>query len=165
MTAGPAKIEMKSNGAYVWSCSIDVNYYRKNMRTGFHACLIIAALLLLLGGVFSYRVHDLEVFWIVAGCTAVFLAITCLVFWLYTHFAKDPQERYEMTEEYVKTGVGKYAVYFSFKKAKIAVFTKKYIELRGRTAKMRVYSPEKDFDFVRSFIMNRLTGDCDIRYE
>ena len=47
---------------------------------------------------------------IVLGCTAVFLLITFLVFGL-TLLATDPQESYEMTETYIKTGSGKSSAY------------------------------------------------------
>ena len=31
--------------------------------------------------------------------------------------------------------------------------------------KLRVFVPEEDYDFVKRYIMNRLTGECEIRYE
>ena len=50
-------------------------------------------------------------------------------------------------------------------KAKTAVFTPKYIELQNGIKKIRVFVPEEDYDFVKRYIMNRLTGECEIRYE
>ena len=70
-----------------------------------------------------------------------------------------------MNEIFVKTGSGKSSVYFDFTKAKTVIFTRKYIELQGKVKKMRVYMREEDSDFVRRHIMNRLGGDCEIRYE
>ena len=61
-------------------------------------------------------------------------------------------------------GYGKSSVYFDFDKAKVAIFTPKYIELQGRIKKIRVYVPEEDYSFVKGYIMSRLTGDCEIRY-
>ncbi len=46
----------------------------------------------------------------------------------------------------------------------LLVFGSRYIELWGRVAKMRVYAPEEDMEFVKRHIRNRLTGGCDIRY-
>ena len=46
----------------------------------------------------------------------------------------------------------------------LLVFGSRYVELWGRVAKMRVYAPEEDMEFVKRHIRNRLTGGCDIRY-
>jgi hypothetical protein len=46
-----------------------------------------------------------------------------------------------------------------------AIFTPKYIELQNGIKKIRVFVPEEDYDFVKRYVMNRLTGECEIRYE
>ena len=158
------KIEQRQNGSYTWMCSIDVEYYRHGMRMGLNACLGIAVFLLVFGAILSIPSRDWESFLIVAGCTAVFLLITAFFFGL-AFSAKDPRESYEMWDDLVKSGSGKSAVWFDYKKAKKAIFCRKYIELRGKTKRMRIYAPEEDFDFVRSYIMNRLPGSCDIKFE
>ena len=164
MSFYPVKIAEQPDGSYTWTCSIEVNYHRKTMGTGFKACIGIAVFLLLFGAVLARQHRNLETFWIVAGCTAVFLLITLLAFGL-TLLATDPQERYEMTETYVKTGSGRSSATFHFRKARAAVFSQKYIELQGRMAKMRIYAPAEDFDFVKDFIRIRLPEECEVRYE
>ena len=160
----PTEITEQPDGSYTWRCSIEVEYHRKSMGTGFKACIGIAVFLLVFGAFFAWQQQDRETFWIVAGCTAVFLLITVLVFGL-TLLATDPQEIYQMTDEYVKTGSGRSSAYFRFRKTKTAVFTRRYIELQGKVTKMRIYIPAEDLDYVKDFIRVRLPDDCDIRYE
>ena len=164
MSGYPVKLAKTEDGSYTWTSSIDVDYYRKSVGVGFKYCIGMAVFLLVFGGAASYHYKSWTSFWAVTGSVGVFLLITCLVFGL-TLLAVDPQDTYVLTETYVKTGSGKSSAYFTFKNAKTAICTRKYVELQGKLAKMRVYAPEEDFDFVRSFIMNRIPGDCEIRYE
>ena len=164
MSDNLAKITRNSFGFYTWSCSIDVDYYRKGMGMGVKACLGIAAFVLVFGGILAIQYDDWTSFLIVAGSDAVFLLITFVVF-KFAFLTKDPKESYEMSDIFVKSGYGKSSVYFDFDKAKVAIFTPKYIELQGRIKKIRVYVPEEDYSFVKVYIMSRLTGDCENRYE
>ena len=111
----------------------------------------------------AIQYDDWTSFLIVAGSDAVFLLITFVAF-KFAFLPKDPKENYEMSDIFVKSGYGKSSVYFDFDKAKVAIFTPKYIELQGRIKKIRVYVPEEDYSFVKGYIMSRLTGDCEIRY-
>ena len=139
-----------------------MEYHRNSIRPGLYACIGIAVFLLAYGGVLSFASHDLKSFFIVAGCAAVFLLITILVFALALS-AKDPHESYEMTEDFVKSGYGKSSVYFDFKKVKSIVLGGTYIELCGKTKHMRIYVPEEDYNFVRGFIQCRVPMECEIR--
>ena len=56
-------------------------------------------------------------------------------------------------------------MYFDFDKARVAIFTPKYIELQRGIKKIRVYVPEEDYSFVKGYIMSRLSGECEIKYE
>ena len=98
-----AKITKNSNGFYTWSCSMDVGYYRKGMWMGIKACLGIAAFILVFGAIMAIQFHDWTNLLIVAGCDAVFLLITFVVFKLALS-AEDPHESYEMSDIYVKSG-------------------------------------------------------------
>ena len=106
-----AKITRDSNGFYTWRCSMDVGYYRQGMGVGINACLGIAAFILVFGGIMAIKFDDWTNFLIVAGSDAVFLLITFVVFKL-AFSARDPQESYEMSDIYVKSGYGKSSVYF-----------------------------------------------------
>ena len=157
-------MKKQQNGSYVWISSIDPEYHRNSIRPGIYICIGIAAFLLLFGGVLSWQYKDLKSFLIVAACTGVFILIFMLAFGL-AFSAKDPQERYELTEVYVKIGSGKYSVYYDFEKLRQVTFHRNYIELRGRIRRARVYtSTEEDMDVVKRYIMNRLTGNTEIRY-
>ena len=159
MSEDLTKITKNSHGFYTWSCSMDVGYYRKGMWMGIKACLGIAAFILVFGVIMAVQYKDWTNFLIMAGSDAVFLLITFVVFKLALS-AEDPHESYEMSDIYVKSGY-----YFDFDKAKVAIFTPKYIELQNGIKKIRVFVPEEDYDFVKRYIMNHLTGDCEIRYE
>ena len=157
------RITKNQNGFYCWNCSIDVEYYRRNMWLGIKACLGIAVFILFFGGFLSFQNNDWTNLLIVAGCDAVFLLITFAVFKL-ALLDQNPSESYEMTDIYVKSGYGKSSVYFDYDKAKEAVITPKFIELHRGIKKMRVYIPAEDYDFVKGYIMSRLTGECEISY-
>ena len=160
----PEKIKKEPNGSYSWFCSIDPDYYRKSIRPGFIACIFIAVFLLLFGAVLAWQYHNWENFLIVAGCTGVFMLIALFFFGL-AFSASDPQETYVMSEIYIKSGYGKSSVYLHYTKLKTVIFSRNYIELRGKTSKMRVYIPAEDFYFVKDYIQRHLPGECDIRYE
>ncbi len=163
MSGETVKITRLPNGWYIWTCPIDREYYRRSLLPGFRACVGIAVFIPALGGVLSWRYKDIQALLVTAACTGVFALIILLVFgWAAS--VRDPSEQYEMTDSYVKTGSGKSSFYFDFEKARTAVFGSRYVELWGRVAKMRVYAPEEDMEFVKRHIRNRLTGGCDIRY-
>ena len=164
MDGNSGRVRKNSNGFYTWTCSIGVEYYQKGMWAGIYACLGIAAFLLVFGAFLAVQYKDWSDFLIVAGCDAVFLLITFVVFRLALS-AKDPQESYEMSDIYIKSGYGKSSVYFDFDKAQVAVFTPRYIELQRGIKKMRAYVPEEDYDFVKGYVMSRLKGECEIRYQ
>ena len=162
MADKPVTLTKDLDGSYTWSCAIEADYHRDSIRPGFYACIGIAVFLLVFGGILSWKYHDWTVFWIVAACAGVFMLLTVLLFGL-AFSAENPQERFAMTETYVKTGSGRSSVYFNYKKAQTVILTGRYIELQGKTGRMRVYAPEEDFDFVRSYIQSHLPACCDIR--
>ena len=160
----PNRVTKMPDGMYKWSCSIDADYNRKNLGAGVIACIIIAVFVLIFGAIMAIRFRDVESFLIVLGCDAFFMLIT-FVFFKLAFSAQDPRESYEMCDIYVKSGYGQSSVFIDFDKARTAVFTRNYIELKAGMAKTRVYAPAEDFTFVRGYIMSHLTGECEIRYE
>ena len=79
--------------------------------------------------------------------------------------ATDPHESYELTEDFVKSGYGRSSVCFDFKKVRVMVLSAKYIELHGKTKRMRIYVPEEDYNFVRGHIQSRAPMECEIRHD
>ncbi len=158
------KIKLEPNGSYTWMCAIDPAFYRGSIKPGLYACLGITVFILVFGGILSYKYNDREIFLIVAGCAGVFLLITAFFFGL-AFKAEHPRETYVMSDIYIRSGYGRSAVFFHYDKARMVVITGKYIELQGKTTKMRVYTPEEDFPFISNYILNRLPGDCERRYE
>ena len=49
-------------------------------------------------------------------------------------------------------------------KARILAMGRKYIELHGKLQRIRVYIPEKDYDFVRGYVRSRVPMECEIKY-
>ena len=82
---------------------MDPEYYKKGMGAGIKACIGIAVFILVFGAFLAVQYKDWTDFLIVAGCDAVFLLITFVVFKLALS-AEDPQESYEMSDIYVKSG-------------------------------------------------------------
>ena len=58
MSDNLSKITKNSYGMYTWSCSMDVDYYRKGMWMGIKACLGIAAFILVFGAIMAVQFHD-----------------------------------------------------------------------------------------------------------
>ena len=74
------------------------------------------------------------------------------------------REIYHLTDKYIETGSGKTRAIFSFKKTKTVIVTGNYIELVGRFGGPRVYVPEQDMSFVRSYILSRVPGEAQVQY-
>ena len=166
----PNRVTRQEDGSYRWFNAIEVDYYRdREIYPAIWACGIIALCILLLGVVFAMMLDDWETFWIVILCDVVFAAISAVIIWLFGWGVGKPEmkpnERYEMTDDYIKTGSGKTSVYFNLKRVKELIIRADYIELWGRHRSMRVYVPREDMSFVRGFIMGRVPGDAEIRYE
>ena len=51
-----------------------------------------------------------------------------------------------MMDELIATGSGRRTALFEFKKAKVLIIGKRYVELQGRFGAFRAYMPEEDFD-------------------
>ena len=159
----PENVTRQPNGAYTWRCPIEVEFYRKSISPGLYVCVAMALILLITGGVIAYMEDDLVVFLILAGCAAVFLLIALVAFGV-AFSAKNPHERYLMTEGFIRAGTGRSAVLFAFRKARILAIGRKYIELHGKIQRIRVYIPEKDYDFVRGYVRSRVPMECEIKY-
>ena len=111
----PENVTRQPNGAYTWRCPIEVEFYRKSISPGLYVCIAMALILLITGGAIAYHEDELEIFLILAGCAAVFLLIALVAFGVALS-AKNPHERYLMTEGFIRAGTGRAAVvYFSRK--------------------------------------------------
>ena len=96
-----SNIKKEPDDSYVWTCSIDPEYYRESLKPGLYACLGIAVFLLLFGGYLAYKFRNPMHFGIVVGCVAIYLLITALTFRL-AFSADDPHETYKMSDIYTK---------------------------------------------------------------
>lgn len=156
----PNRVQLQEDGVYRWNCRIDKQYEQRIYKISMVACGIIAAFLIVIGAGFSVMSGSFGEFGIVAGCTAAFLVITVLVCWLLDHISSDPHETYEMTEDYVQTGSGRSKEYFAYKKTKKILVTEKYIELKGDVRTIRIYVPHDDMEFIKGYIMNRISPEA-----
>ena len=96
------------------------------------------------------------------GLLVVLLIALPLFYLMYS--AENPHEEYLLTEEYIKSGYSRSAIYSYFKKTTEAVITAKYIELTGAHTINRIYVPAEDMVFVKNFILKRLPENVKIRY-
>ena len=158
------KIVQAADGSYSWDCSIDRGYHRKTGREGLLGILFLCAFVFILFLLVSHGTNLKEDLWIPLTVIGVILLISLPLLFLWNS-AGDPHERYIMTEDYVRSGYGKSAVYSEFKKTKEAVITGKYIEMIGNYRNNRIYVPPEDMDFVREFILERLPEEVRIRQE
>ena len=165
----PDHPQLQEDGAYRWRTETEMEFEISNLKMGFIACLVIAVCLLGTGLIIGIMQRDMETMWIILGCDGVFLLICLAVFGpIYLsqkHSSIQPKEIYELKDDYVIVGSGRSTIFFSLKKAKAVRVTARYIELIGKVKKTRVYVPEQDMSFVRSYILERIPGDAEIRFE
>ena len=151
-------------GVFLWRCSIDEEYERGKIKSGFKVCLLIDVFILGLGAVFTINSHEPGFFILVGICAAAFLLLSIVIFGLSALLVKSPGEIYTMTDTYMQTGRGNSTSTFDYRKAKEVIITTRYIELRNPVKNMRVYAPHEDMSFVRNYILRR-TGHADVMYE
>ncbi len=159
-----SRVTQEPDGTCRWECPIDTDYHRKSGRAGLLGILVVCAavfFIFLIASEGSTAQHDVWIPFLVIG--VILAAALPLVFiW---NSAADPHERYEMTEDCVRSGYGKGSVCSEFKKTKAVTVSAKYIELIGTYRSNRVYVPPEDMDFVREYIITKLPKDTVIRYE
>lgn len=157
------KIRQGSDGKYQWNCSIDRDYHRRTGLKGLIGILGLCAFVFIL---FLFVSHGSikDDLWIPLVVIGVILLISLPLIFMWNS-AGDPHEQYEMTEDYVRSGYGKAAIYSEFKKINEAVVTEKYIEMIGKFQNNRIYVPAEDMDFVRDFILKRLPEEALIRHQ
>ena len=158
------RVTSESDGSWSWRAETEKSYELQNLGLGFKACILIAVLMLLLGGVFSMQVRDPSAFLPVAGSIAVFLVIAVVIFGLAARLLNSSYEVYLMEDTFIRSGTGKASVYFSYKGARKVILTPGYIELKGRIKRLRAYVPAEDMSFVRNYILSRVPGDAEIIY-
>lgn len=158
------RITQDSDGSWHWNCPIDPSYHRKSGRAGLAAVILICAAVLIIFLITSNGSMAQQDTWIPVLVIGVILLIALPLLFLW-NTADAPHEQYVMTEDYVKSGYGRGAIYSQFKKTKEAVVSAKYLELCGNYKNNRIYVPPEDMDLVRDFILNHLPEDVLIRYE
>ncbi len=157
------RVTQKPDGTYRWSCRIDTEFHRRSAKKGVWGCVIIAAVILIIYALIPSSPRMQKEIWMAFIPIAVVMAIALPLLFL-QYRASDPHEQYVMSEDYVKSGYGKSAVYSEFKKTKELTVAPKYIELVGRHGSNRVYVPLEDMDYVRDYIIKRMPEDVNIRY-
>ena len=157
------KITGKSGVCYHWECPIDKEYHRQSVKTGFYVLLLLCAAVIIIYLIASRSTDRQTDFWIPLLVIGVILAVA-LPLLLLMNSADAPHEEYFMTEEYVKAGYGKGALFARFKKTAEVTVTEKYIEMSGGYRTVRVYVPEEDMPFVRDYILERIPDSAVIRH-
>ena len=164
MTEIPRRVTLQPNGTYIWSAELDMESERKNYKNGGTICMIAAFVFFIAGITLSLFYHNWQPFLYLTA----FSIITALITFGVIHGQEGLGQRrctYRLMDELVATGSGRRTAIFEFRKAKVMIVGKRYIELQGRFGAFRAYVPEEDFDFVRSFIQGRVPMECEIRFE
>ena len=158
----PRRVSLQPNGTYIWSAELDMESERKNYRTGGRICITAALVFFVAGIIISLFYHNWHPFLYLT----VFSIITALITIGVVHGQEGLGQircTYRLMDELIATGSGRRTALFEFKKAKVMIVEKRYIELQGRFGAFRAYVPEEDFDFVRSYIQGRVPMECEIK--
>lgn len=156
-------ITKEADGSCKWDCPIEKDYHR---RSGWGAILGISAVCIFVFLIFLFTSSGTDAqkdLWIPLLVIGVILLIALPLIFLWNS-AEDPHEQYVMSEDYVKSGYGKSAIFSEFKKTGEVTITPKYIELTGKFRNNRIYVPSEDMDFVRDFILDRIPDDAAVRH-
>ena len=154
-----SKITQEEDGSYHWSCSIDKDDHQKAGRRGLWGVVITCAAAVLIFLITSHGTNAQNDLWILLLVIGVILVIALPLLFLWNS-AEDPHEQYVMTEDYVKSGYGKSAVFSQFKNMQEVIVTARYIELKDKQYNNRVFIPPDDMDFVREYILQRIPEDA-----
>ncbi len=149
------RIAKQTDGSYRWSCRVDPAAQRRDAETAGLILLIILVLVLTAGVVIAALTRSWDALWIPALVVAIVTAMSAPLLYLYGT-AKEPRERYELTEHYVKSGYGRSAVYSVFSKVKTVAAASDHIVLFGKNKSHRIQVPKEDMEFVRDFILERV---------
>ena len=158
----PGRVTLQPNGTYIWSAELDMESQRKNYRTGGRICMTAALVSFVAGIIISLVYQNWHPFLFLT----VFSIITALITFGVVHGQEGLGQRrctYRLMDELIATGSGRRTALFEFRKAKVMIVGKRYIELQGRFGAFRAYVPEEDFDFVRGYIQGRVPKECEIK--
>ena len=157
------RITRQPNGTYLWSAVVDKDYEHRSYSITVTFMGIFCLCIILLGLLFSSMTGNWRDSWIVPVCALSIFGFT----WLLCHFLENlPGETcstYLLTDDFVKSGFGRNAVYFTFRKALILTFRPRYIELKGKHSTFRIYAAEEDMPFLRDYLLERMPESIDVR--
>ena len=164
MSTCPVKISQQPDGSYRWSAGLDMDVERKNYRMGGLICMMGAFVLFVAGAIISVFSRSRQ--------PVLYMTVFSIIVLLITIGVVRGQESmgqrrrtYRLMDELIASGSGRQTAVFEFRKAKVMLVGKRFMELQGRFGAFRAYVPEEDFDFVRGYIQSRLPMECEIRYE
>lgn len=148
-------VTQNRDGIFQWSCRIDKEFHRQSVWKGLLACMLLVVFVLLLFLLMPSTPGQEKTIWpaLIPIVTVLVIALP-LIFLQYN--ASDPHEQYIMTDEYIKSGYGKSAIYTNFKETDKFVRTTKFIELTDKHKTNRIYVPADDMEFVCKYIRERL---------
>ena len=161
----PTRVTLQPNGTYIWSAALDADVERKNYKTGGRICIAAAFIIFILGIVFAVRSGSRNVFLYAAAFAVVIVLITFGVVHGQETWPGGYRRTYRLMDELIATGHRRRTALFEFKKAKVMIVGRNYIELQARFGAFRAYLPEEDLNFVRGYIQSRVPMECEIRYE
>ena len=157
----PDHVTKQEDGTYRWKCAVGKDYERKSYRITIIVCGVIAAFILIYGGILSFMYHQSPL--ITAACAFIIIMIALLICFGLDRLPGNMTEIYRLHEDYIVTGSGKTRGVFEFSRTKEMIVSADYIELIGRFGGPRIYVPEEDMPFVKGYISCRIPGNAEIR--
>lgn len=158
----PTRVTRLEDGSYCWKCAIGKEYERRINRSALIICGVIALFLLGYGLFLSWHFDDWDSFLIVLGCAAGFMLIAVAIVTLFDRAKGAAMGYYYMRDTEIKTSSRSY---FTYRRTRKMIIGKNFIEMRSSIGGPRIYFPEEDLPIVKGFLMSRIPGDAEIRYE
>ncbi len=147
------RVVRQEDGSYRWICEMDEEYQRENNERAVKIFWLIAAGMVGIGVILAVAMNAWMALWILVATAAFFMGITLIVTRIVTKLPGSRTERYEIREDGVKTGYGKYSVYLSWDNLTRVRWEDRYVELKGKLRTIRIYVPGGDMPAVREAIL------------
>lgn len=151
-------------GVYRWKCMTSKEDERKAYTMTMKICAFIAACLLVICSAFCIMQDDWWSMWIVLLCVAVFMIISLLICLGLDRMSGGVVQVYEMRDTYLKSGSGRTAAYFKYKRTRTMLICPDHIELQGPFGGPGIFARPEDLPFVRDYLLSRMPGTAIIRY-
>ena len=151
------KVTQLENGTYCWRCEVDDATSSFAYKLTFGVCGGICAVLILM----SFIMGDL---WAMKITLFTSLAVMAIAGGVVLVFKKlgNWDEFYWMNDEYIRIGTGKSTAIMEYDRLKRVVLADNKIMLEKKIGRGTVFIPEGDYEFVKNYILSRISGTTEV---